>query len=232
MSPRRRRLLTASISALAIAAMAATALPQPGAPAWEPLTFKSVQRQTTYTPIPGGLGVRAEADCAASALVLPLAAIDLARTPVLRWRWQVEHPLEIENERIREGDDFAARVYLMFRFEPDRASFFERARQRLGSRLFGTEMPGSVLSFVWTSREAPGSRWTNPFASESKMIALARGGASEWRDEAVDVAAEYRRTFAHGPPAPLALGIMTDADNACQHATARYADFRFTEQRR
>ncbi len=232
MSPCRRLLLTASVSALAIASMAATALPQPGASAWAPLRFRSVPRQTTYTPIPGGHGVRAEADCAASALVLPLEAIDLARTPVLRWRWHVEQPLEIEDERIRAGDDFAARVYLMFRFEPDRASFFERARQRLGSRLFGTEMPGSVLSFVWTSREAPGSRWTNPFAAETKMIALARGGASEWRDEAVDVVAEYRRTYAHGPPAPLALGIMTDADNACQYAAARYADFRFTERRR
>jgi hypothetical protein len=232
MSPRRRLLLTASVSALAIASMAATALPQPGASAWAPLRFRSVPRQTNYTPIPGGHGVRAEADCAASALVLPLEAIDLDRTPVLRWRWHVEQTLEIEDERIREGDDFAARVYLMFRFEPDRASFFERARQRLGSRLFGTEMPGSVLSFVWTSGEAPGSRWTNPFAAETKMIALARGEASDWRDEAVDVVAEYRRTYAHGPPAPLALGIMTDTDNACQHATARYADFRFTEARR
>lgn len=230
MLPGRRLLLTASLSALAIASMAPTVLPQPGAPAWAPLRFRSVQRHTIYTPIPGGLGVRAEADCAASALVLPLDAIDLALTPVLRWRWHVEQPLEIEDERIRDGDDFAARVYLMFRFEPQRASFFERARQRLGSRLFGSEMPGSVLSFVWTSREAPGSRWTNPFASESKMIALAQGGASEWRNEAVDVVAEYRRTYAHDPPATLALGIMTDTDNACQHATARYADFRFTEK--
>ena len=224
------RLSAAVAVAAAIATAEPTALPPPGADGWEPLTFRSISRHTAYEPLPDADGVRAEADCAASALVLPLEGVDLERTPVLRWRWRVDRPLDIPDERSREGDDFAARVYVMFRFEPERASFVERARNSLGSRLFGTQMPGSTLNFVWTSREEPGSLWTNPFVASSRTIALARGAATDWREEAVDVVASYRRAFQRRPPPPLALGIMTDADNACQRAEARYAGFRFTAE--
>jgi hypothetical protein len=210
----------------AAAAAETTSLPAPGAADWEPLTFRGVSRHTVYTPQPDG-GVRAEAACAASGLVLPLARVDLARTPVLHWRWRIDRPLAIDDERSRSGDDFAARVYVMFRFEPERASLYARLRQRIGSRLYGSEVPGSAVSFVWTSREEPGAVWTNPFADETRMIAVARGG-SGWRDEAVDVVAAYRRAFDRDPPAALALGIMTDSDNACQHAVARYAGFHFS----
>jgi hypothetical protein len=216
------------LAALCTAASAqTTSLPPPGSADWEPVAFRSVSRHTRYTLEARG-GVRADADCAASALVLPLAQVDLARTPVLHWRWRIERPLAIENERSRRGDDFAARVYVTFRFEPERASLFARARQRIGSRLYGRELPGSAVSFVWTSRQEPGAVWTNPYADETRMVALARGGEPDWRDEAVDVVAAYRRAFERDPPGVLALGIMTDSDDACQHAVARYADFRFT----
>ena len=172
--------------------------------------------------------MRAEADCAASALVLPLEGIDLVRTPILHWRWRVDRGLEISDERSRAGDDFAARVYVMFRFEPEGASVLDRARQRLGSALFGSEMPGTALSFVWASREAPGSAWQSPHGGQARILALASGAAADWRSEAVNVADTYRRAFEGEPPPMLALGIMTDADDSCQNAVARYADFRFT----
>ena len=224
---RTRLLGTIALAVLLLGAAEPRSLPPPGADAWEPLTFRSVERETVYAPLADEAGVRAEARCAASALVLPLPDLDLARTPVLHWRWRVDRALEIEDERSKQGDDFAARVYVMFRFEPEKASLLERARQSLGQRLFGTEMPGTALNFVWSSREDPGALWTSPYVDSSRMIAVASGSADGWRSESVDVVAAYRRAFGEEPPAPLALGIMTDADNACQHAEAAYADFRF-----
>jgi hypothetical protein len=221
---------TLAIAALVLGAAGPVALPTPGSDAWEPLRFRSGERATEYVRLPDGAGVRAEARCSASALVLPLATreVDLGRTPVLHWRWRVDRPLAIEDERSRGGDDFAARVYVMFRFEPGRASWLERAQQRLGESLFGKEMPGSALNFVWSSREPPGAIWTSPYTDSARLVAQARGEPGEWRQEAVDVVATYRRAFGSEPPAPLALGLMPDADDACQHAEARFADFRFT----
>ncbi|MGH0032631.1 MAG: DUF3047 domain-containing protein [Myxococcota bacterium] len=208
-------------------------LAPPGSDAWQPLAFRSVERTTDYAPLDEG-GVRAEARCSASALVLPLEEtdLDLARTPVLHWRWRVDRPLAIADERSKGGDDFAARVYVMFRFEPEKASLLERARQSLGRRLFGTEMPGTALNFVWSSGEDPGALWTSPYTGSARLLAVARGAVDDWRSESVDVVEAYRRAFDAEPPEPLALGLMTDADDACQHAVARYADFRFAPRSR
>ena len=204
-------------------------LPPPGGDGWRPLTLPKVKRHSTYTPVDeGGIAaVRAESRCSASALTYPLEGLDLTRTPRLRWRWRVERGLSIAGERVKTGDDFAARVYVLFRFQPERASFFERARNRLGRALYGREIPGNVLNYVWTSAQEPGAAWRNPFASVSLMISLGRGPLPSWRDEDVDVAADYRAHFGHDAPPVLGLALMSDSDNSCQEAVAYFADFRF-----
>ena len=204
-------------------------LPAPHEPAWEEVRFPRAPRPSVYRPVAEG-GVRAEAECGASARVHSLAALDLAKTPLLRWRWRVVEPLRFEGEQQRSGDDFAARVYVLFAFDPGSASLARRARWRLGSLLFGRRLPGSALSFVWTQHLAPGTVWANPYANETIMGSLRRGGDAAWQAELVDLPLAYRRAFGRAPARALALGIMTDADDRCQRAVAEYADFRLTSR--
>ena len=219
--------------ALLLAAPAAAAqevaIPPPGTDAWQPLTFPKVERHTRYAPAEedGRPVLVAEGECSASGLVYPLGDFDLARTPLLRWRWRVDEALAPADERVRAGDDFAARVYVSFVFEPERASLFERAARRLAAAVWGETMPGRALSYVWSSREPPGALWPNPYTDASQMIALAGGGAAGWREAEVDLLADHRRAFGHPAPAPLFLALMTDTDDRCARARARYADFRF-----
>jgi hypothetical protein len=210
------------------AAWGAEPLPAPGSDGWEPLHFED-RRHTRYTRVRQGdrVVLRAESDCAASGLTLALADVDLGDTPLLLWRWRVDEALDIEDERARGGDDFAARVYVLFPFEPSRATWLQRLRHGLGARLFGVEPPGSALSFVWASRADPGSVWVSPYSPETRLVALARGRGDAWRSEAVDVRKHYRSAFGREPPPPFGLGIMTDADDSCQRAVAHYADLRF-----
>jgi hypothetical protein len=204
-------------------------LPSPGAPDWQPLSFRGVERKTVYAPaiVDGKEVVRAESNCAASGLVLPLDGIDLDQTPQLSWRWRVDRGLDIADERVKAGDDFAARVYVMFQLDSSRASMLSRLRHRVAELIYGEEMPGSALNFVWASRLAPETVWNNPFESNAKMIALARGGRSGWRREKVDIAARYAELFGFSPPPLMALAIMSDSDNSCQSTQAHFADFRF-----
>ena len=58
------------------------------------------------------------------------------------------------------------------------------------SALYGREMPGSALNYVWSSREARGARWDNPFSADSKMISVGAGQLGEWITEEVDVWAD------------------------------------------
>ena len=55
-----------------------------------------------------------EADSAATASSLYLEReINLTETPILEWSWRIEKPLAVADERIKEGDDFAARIYVV-----------------------------------------------------------------------------------------------------------------------
>jgi hypothetical protein len=203
------------------------ALPPPGSDAWRPLAFPRIERHTRYTPATedGRPILRAESACAASGLLTPLAA-DLARTPLLRWRWRVDEALSHAGERTRAGDDFAARVYVAFPFEPAHASVLERARRRLAAAVYGEEMPGTSLTYVWSSREPQGARWPNPFTASARMIVATSGTPRGWVDVEVDLVADFERSFSRAPPPPLFLALMTDSDGACGHARASYGDFR------
>lgn len=220
-------LLAAALAAPAAGAIE-VALPAPGTPDWQPLEFPRIDEHTRYELVEAGRGqaLRAVSTCAASALVLPLAGIDLRKTPRLRWRWKVERVLDSPaDERAKAGDDFAARVYVTFDFVPERAGFFERARHRIGSSLYGERLPGSAISYVWTRAAPAGTFWESPFAPTSKTVSRGRGALHEWRVEEVDLLADYERLFGAEAPAALFLALMTDSDNTCQKAQALYADF-------
>ncbi len=205
-------------------------LPAPGGEAWRPIVFPTVRRQTSYFReiLEGSETLRSESNCAASGFVLPLSTVELSDTPLLSWRWRVDVPLDIPDERSKQGDDFAARVYVLFRFDSSRASAFDWLRHRVGRIRYGDQTPGKTLNFVWTSREKPGAFWDNPFAPDAKMIALAQGATTTWRTETVDLIEHYRRHFGSPVGELMGLAVMTDSDNSCQTALARFADFSFS----
>jgi hypothetical protein len=193
------------------------------------LTLPKVRRRTVYAAVDvdGVPAVRADADCSASALALSLESLDARATPRLRWRWMVERPLRPTDERVKAGDDFAARVYVLFQFDPAHASFATRARHRVARLLFGTDVPGKAIDYVRTSREPRGATWESPFTADARMVSLGQARPGVWTTEEVDVVADYRRLVGEEPPPLVAIAVMSDADNSCQHAIAYFADFAF-----
>jgi hypothetical protein len=215
---------------LPIAAHAAPVLlPAPGADAWVARAIRRGKTATRYTTveIDGRTAMRAESHCSASFMFLSLAGLDLRRTPLLQWQWKVERGLPAHDERNKAGDDFAARVYVMFRFEPGQVSTWERAKHRLRSKIYGHELPGRVIDYVWSSHAAEGTAWNDPYTSITKMISRGSGLHSDWTTERVDVARDYASLFGDELPPLLGLAVMTDADNLCGNAIAYFADFRF-----
>ncbi len=226
------RALQLAVSAILLIPEAGAAqermLPAAGSDAWQPLAFPKIERHTRYSVgVEDGESVlHAESECSASALLYPLRDVALETTPLLRWRWRVEEGLAPADERSKAGDDFAARVYVTFAFEPERASLFERAGRALAGAVYGEAMPGSALSYVWSSREPRGARWPNPFVASSQMIVATSGAATGWVDVEVDLLADYERAFSHAAPAAVFVALMTDTDNRCVSARASYAGLR------
>jgi hypothetical protein len=115
--------------------------------------------------------------------------------------------LPLGDGRRKEGDDYAARIYVVFP-----AFFFWNTRS---------------LSYVWANRVPVGEMWPNAFAGKAvTMIAVDSGGAKagQWVGHRRDVRADFRRVYGEDPPALGAVAVMTDSDNTRGRAVAYYGD--------
>lgn len=133
--------------------------------------------------------------------------IDLNTTPYLHWSWKIQETLKNEHERTKQGDDFVARVYVVF----SGGIFFWQTR---------------AINYVWSSQQAVGSTWANPYSEHAQMIALESGNeyAGMWRMESRNIQKDYQRLFGESMDSVDAIAIMTDTDNTGASAQAWYGD--------
>jgi hypothetical protein len=199
-----------------------------GLPAgWRPLTFKNIPRHTHYATVRDGeaLVMRAEANAAASGLIHPLEA-DPRRTPILRWRWKVENLLRKADVTRKEGDDYPARIYVAFAYDPGRARLGQRIKYEAARLIYGEYPPHSGLNYIWESKAPIGTVVPNPFTDRVHMIVVDSGRArlGEWVEHERNIYQDYRKAFGEEPPMISGIAIMTDADNTQESATAYYGD--------
>ena len=137
--------------------------------------------------------------------------IDLKQTPLLNWSWKVNNLLTGNNERNKSGDDYPARLYVVFSG---------------GLRFWRTR----AINYVWSSNQPAGSEWPNAFTSNARMIAVRGGGElrDQWVQEQRDVLADYRRLFGEEPGEIAAIALMTDTDNTGLSVRAWYGDIWFS----
>ncbi len=78
---------------------------------WAPLTFKKIERHTTYEVVREGpvSVVKAVSEASASGLTKAVV-IDPQEYPIMRWRWKVENLLQKGNVTRKDGDDYPARL--------------------------------------------------------------------------------------------------------------------------
>jgi hypothetical protein len=203
-------------------------------PGWKPQVFKKKKsaKQTVYTVVRDGdtLVVRAESVGAASGIEHEIP-IDLQTYPVLRWRWKVDNIVAAGDPRRKDKDDYAARVYVTFAFEPDKASFGERMRYKTARRFFGG-VPFAALSYIWASSTPVGTVVESPHMGDILKLVVVESGPSrigQWVEEERNVYQDYRRAFGKEPPRVSGVAIMTDTDNTLDRAIAYYGDLVFAK---
>jgi hypothetical protein len=199
-----------------------------GLPAgWRPLTFRNIPRHTRYTIVTedGAAVVKATADASASGLIHPVDA-DPRRTPVLRWRWKVENLLGKADVARKQGDDYPARIYVAFAYDPGRASLGQRIKYEAARLIYGEYPPHSGLNYIWESKAPVGTVVPNPFTDRVRMIVVDSGGThlGQWVAHERNVYTDYKQAFGAEPPMISGIAIMTDADNTGEAATAYYGE--------
>jgi hypothetical protein len=176
-------------------------------PEWQEKVFKG---RTAYKVVRDATGnaLKAQSHGSASALILE-KKIDLKEFPVLSWRWKVENVLVKGDARKKAGDDYAARIYVIFPHW-----FFPKTR---------------TINYIWANKLPQGATVPNPFTANAVMIAVETGEnhVGKWKQESRNVLADYRAIFGEDPPLVGAIAIMTDTDNTGGAAVAWYDDLRF-----
>ncbi|MDN7125451.1 DUF3047 domain-containing protein [Pseudidiomarina terrestris] len=133
----------------------------------------------------------------ASALYLE-RELELTEKPYLNWRWRVmQPPLALDEERVKAGDDFSARIYAVA----------ERG-------LFG--LSSKAVNFVWTYDQPIGASWPNPFTEQAMMVAMRNQSSpiGEWVTETVHLPEHFQRHFGVQVETIDGLALMVDCDNA------------------
>jgi hypothetical protein len=211
----------------------------PGLPApWRIVTLPKIERHTRYVvaETDGRRAVRAEADASYANVVHPVdASVDAA--PVLRFAWRVDRFPQGADPSTRAGDDFAAKMCVLFDVPLERLSFLDRTRVELGRRLFDRDLPAATVCYVW-DEALPAGRWlANAYTDRVRMLVLrsgARGEEGRWFDERRDLRADFAQAFpseaAAGLPKVAAVAFATDADNTRSRALAWFGDVAFTPE--
>ena len=197
---------------------------------WEPLTFDKVDKHTEYALVndDGTVAVRAVSRASASGLVRQID-IDPMKYPVIEWRWKVDNMLEKGDVTRKEGDDYPARLYITFRYDPDKASFFERAQYEAIRLTRGEYPPMGALTYIWESRSPVGTVAPNPYTDRVMMIVLRSGAekVGQWVSESRNLVDDYRKAFGADPPRISGVAVMTDTDNTGEAAVAYFGDIVF-----
>ncbi len=196
---------------------------------WKPLTFKKVPKHTSYEVVKdGGVTiVKAVSEASASGLIKPVA-IDPKEYPIVRWRWKVDNVLQRSDVALKEGDDYAARLYITFEYEPDRVGFGKKLKFKAGQVIFG-DIPIGALNYIWETKVPVGTIIDNAYTDFAKMIVVESGPQKVgiWVDEERNIYEDYKRAFGEEPPMINGVAIMSDTDNTKEQVTAYYGDIVF-----
>ncbi|MCC6139231.1 MAG: DUF3047 domain-containing protein [Nitrospira sp.] len=196
---------------------------------WKPLTFKKIPKQTEYLLVKDGaqVVVKAVSEASASGLTKEVA-IDPKDYPIVRWRWKVENVLQHSDVNRKDGDDYPARLYITFAYDPDRVSFGRKLKYNAGRVLFG-DIPIGALNYIWETKTPVGAIVENAYTDFAQMIVVESGTSrvGMWVEEERNLYEDYTNAFGEEPPLINGVAIMSDTDNTKERAVAFYGDIEF-----
>ena len=156
--------------------------------------------------------LQAKAEASASGLFKEIV-VDLTTHPYLTWQWKIEKGHSSLAERTKDGDDYAARIYIIVK----------------GGLVFWKT---KAINYVWSSTEEKETIWPNAFAGKNAMLLAVRTQEDKknvWYQEKRNVYEDFKKIFGEEIKTIHAIAIMTDSDNSKGSVQASYGDISFTE---
>lgn len=181
--------------------------------------------------VAGRPAMEAVVDRSMSLMMRPIS-VDLAKTPVLCWRWFVDAPVKGADMTRRSGDDYAARLYVAFDVQDSALSGSTKLKLRMARSLFGKTIPDAAVVYVWDNRHAVGTARKSSYTDRSQLMVAETGAsrAGTWVSERADLAADFAKAFPKQPGKPTQIAVAADGDNTKSKGRAAFADIHFVER--
>lgn len=171
-------------------------------PEWKAKEFAGLTR---YEPVveDGVPCLKATAQGTASGLFYRIK-YDPQQQPILTWKWKIDNIVENGDARTKVGDDYAARIYVVFP-----SIFFWKTK---------------ALNYVWANRLPKGEAVPNSYTANAMMVAVESGPANtgKWIEYRRNIYEDYQKYFGSAPTKVGAIAVMTDTDTTGAKASACY----------
>jgi len=199
---------------------------------WEELFFNGIDNHTKYQLVKENsrVVVQASSHMSSSGLVRKLV-VDPQSYPFIDWSWRISNVYENGDVHSKQGDDYPARIYITFAYQPEEESFFEKTKFNLAKMIYGEYPPGSAINYIWASKAGKEEVVPNPFTDRTMMIVVESGQdqAGQWLSYSRNIVEDYQLAFGRLPPPITGVAIMTDSDNTGESATSWYGDISFSK---
>jgi hypothetical protein len=194
---------------------------------WEPITFPKIKKHSEYeiSVTEAGSVLATRSNGSASGISYT-KEFNVYAYPVVRWKWKIENVFVKGNVEEKSGDDYPLRVYIIFKYDPEKALFGERVKYGLAKMLKGEYPPRSSLNYIWANRPHDNRICPSPYTERAQMIILRAGDeeAGRWVMEQVNIIDDYQQAFGMQPPETASIAIMNDSDNTGEAAES-YMDY-------
>ena len=178
---------------------------------WKDQTIGLMKAKTTYKLIKDNdrTVLIAHSTKAASGQIYKMN-LEPKEFPILKWSWKIDHIIKKGDEKTKDGDDFAARLYVVFP-----RGFFSKTR---------------AICYVWANKLPRGEHVISPFTTNIITVAADSGEelAGHWTFHQRNIYEDYKTFFGEEPPKIGAVAIMTDTDNTGESAVGYYGDIFLT----
>jgi len=202
-------------------------------PGWGRFIVSPFATKSDYALVESGASVVLEgrADGSASGFYRRIH-IDPTRHRVIEWRWRVlQTPADLD-PRVPSRDDSPARVIVAFHGDAARLDIGERFTLALYKALTGERMPYAIIMYSWASDAPVGTITPSiPTGKIQTIVVESGGGIGEWCEFRRNVLEDYRLAFGEEPWDIVAVGVMTDASNTHEKASAQFGDISFRPER-
>lgn len=253
MPTHRRHIATLTISVIAVLSAAAPRI----ALAQQPLLMPLASTSGTTPPTPwravglppgkaplarfdvvnidGVRALRLQTDSSYGTLAHEISDRTSVADATLKWRWRLDQPLAKADLRIKDGDDAALKVCVMYDMPLAQVPFVERNLLRLARSLSKELLPTATVCYVWDPGLSPGTALPNAYSRRVRYLITdgPEAAIGQWQTRERRTGADFLQLFGDESavvPRILAVVVGADADNTAGSSLGYITDLTLVPQ--